>query len=69
VRVARAFNDMNTSLRAAQARLTHDATHDPLTGLPNRALFMERLDRALIRRQRHPGYLFAVLFVDLDRFK
>ncbi|MFN7977324.1 MAG: EAL domain-containing protein [Vicinamibacterales bacterium] len=69
VRVARAFNDMNSSLRAAQARLTHDATHDPLTGLPNRILFMERLDRALIRRQRHPGYLFAVLFVDLDRFK
>ncbi|MCC6992150.1 MAG: diguanylate cyclase, partial [Acidobacteria bacterium] len=67
--VARAFNDMSVSLRTAHARLTHDAIHDHLTRLPNRALFTERLERALARRVRHPDYQFAVLFVDLDRFK
>ena len=60
---------MSVSLREAQDRLVHDATHDALTRLPNRALFMERLERALIRRVRHPQYAFAVLFIDLDRFK
>ncbi|MEZ5288169.1 MAG: EAL domain-containing protein [Vicinamibacterales bacterium] len=67
--VARAFNDMSTSLRTARDRLMHDATHDVLTHLPNRVLFMERLDRSLVRRVRHPEYCFAVLFLDLDRFK
>ena len=47
----------------------HDAIHDPLTRLPNRVLFMERLERAMARRARHPDYRFAVLFIDLDRFK
>ena len=67
--MARAFNEMSASLRAAQHRLMHDAIDDPLTRLPNRMLFMERLTRAITRRVRHPDYLFAVLFVDLDRFK
>ena len=49
--------------RAAR-RLIHDATHDELTGLPNRTLFLDRLDAALAR-----GTVGAVLFVDLDRFK
>jgi len=69
VTVAQAFNEMSASLRAAQHRLVHDAIHDPLTRLPNRVLFLERLSRAISRRVRHPDYLFAVLFVDLDRFK
>ena len=67
--VARAFNAMSVSLRNAHERLVHDAIHDDLTKLPNRALFKERLDRALARRARRRDYQFAVLFVDLDRFK
>jgi diguanylate cyclase (GGDEF)-like protein len=50
-------------------QLLHDALHDPLTGLPNRSLFMEHLQKALQRSKRNPNYLFAVLFIDLDRFK
>jgi predicted signal transduction protein with EAL and GGDEF domain len=67
--MAVAFNDMSTGLRDAQERLLHDAFHDHLTQLPNRTLFMDRLQRAIGRRTRHPQYIFAVLFVDLDRFK
>ena len=67
--VAHAFNEMSASLRVAHQRLIHDAIHDPLTLLPNRVLFMERLERAMARRVRHPEYHFAVLFIDLDRFK
>ena len=67
--VAAAFNAMSVSLRSAHERLVHDAIHDHLTQLPNRALFKQRLDRALARRSRHKAYQFAVLFVDLDRFK
>jgi diguanylate cyclase (GGDEF)-like protein len=67
--VAHAFNEMSASLRAAHERLVHDAIHDPLTQLPNRVLFMERLERAMARRARHGDYQFAVLFIDLDRFK
>ena len=67
--VAHAFNEMSASLRAAHERMVYDAIHDPLTQLPNRVLFMERLERAMARRVRHPNYRFAVLFIDLDRFK
>lgn len=52
-----------------QERLLHLALHDPLTNLPNRALFMERLDQAIAFRKAHPHYQFAVLFLDCDRFK
>jgi diguanylate cyclase (GGDEF)-like protein len=69
VTMAEAFNAMSASLRATQERLLHDAFHDPLTHLPNRALFMDRLHRAFTRRSRYPDYTFAVLFIDLDRFK
>jgi predicted signal transduction protein with EAL and GGDEF domain len=67
--VATAFNEMSTSLRTAQERLLHDALHDQLTQLPNRTLFMDRLQRAVSARARRSELLFAVLFVDLDRFK
>ncbi|MBX6362297.1 MAG: EAL domain-containing protein [Gemmatimonadetes bacterium] len=58
-----------TDRKRAEESLRRDALHDPLTGLPNRALFMRRLERALERAARDPAYHFAVLFLDLDRFK
>ncbi|MBK5254570.1 MAG: EAL domain-containing protein [Vicinamibacteria bacterium] len=58
-----------TERRRAEKRLLHDALHDSLTSLPNRALFMDRLRRAMARLKRRPTQLFAVLFLDLDRFK
>ena len=51
-----------------EAKLMHDALHDPLTGLANRVLFRDHLERALARRQRD-GSMVALLFVDLDDFK
>ena len=69
VTVATAFNEMSASLRAAHERLVHDAIHDALTLLPNRVLFTERLERSMARRVRRRDTQFAVLFVDLDRFK
>lgn len=53
----------------AEDRLIHDASHDPLTGLPNRVLFLERLNQSIAHVQRKPDAQFAVLFIDLDRFK
>lgn len=50
-------------------RLQHDAMHDVLTGLPNRALFIDRLNLTLARRARRPDQSCGVLFIDLDRFK
>ena len=54
---------------ALEARLQHDALHDALTSLPNRALFLDRLGHAWRRMGREPGFRFAVLYLDLDRFK
>lgn len=55
--------------RATQEHLLYSTLHDALTGLPNRSLFVERLRHAMRRTSRHPDDLFAVLFLDLDRFK
>lgn len=52
-----------------EARLTHEAFHDVLTGLPNRALLLQRLETALARYRADPENRYAVLFLDLDRFK
>ena len=57
-----------TARRAADESLVHQALHDPLTGLPNRLLFIDRLGHALRRLERHDVSV-AVLFIDLDRFK
>ena len=53
---------------ALEAQLVHQATHDALTGLPNRSLFVDRLDHHVEHARRH-GLLVAVLFWDVDRFK
>ena len=58
-----------TQRKLAEEKLLHDAFHDALTGLPNRSLFTDRLEHALRRAKRRKDYLFAVLFLDLDRFK
>jgi diguanylate cyclase (GGDEF)-like protein/PAS domain S-box-containing protein len=55
--------------KRAEEKLLHDALHDELTGLPNRALFMDRLRQSMERSRREPERLTAVLFLDLDRFK
>jgi len=57
-----------TALKVKEAYLSHRALHDPLTGLPNRVLLLDRLEAALARLRRHPSFL-AVLYLDLDRFK
>jgi diguanylate cyclase (GGDEF)-like protein/PAS domain S-box-containing protein len=58
-----------TARKRAEEKLLHDALHDGLTGLPNRSLFMDRLGQALAYQRRREDYRFAVLFLDVDRFK
>lgn len=72
----RELAEANTQLRAqinerlrAEQRLTHQATHDALTGLPNRPHLLDRLAAAIERARHGDGQAFAVLFLDLDRFK
>ena len=55
--------------RRAEERTRHEALHDPLTGLPNRDLFLDRLEHALSAGRAAGGPPVAVLFLDLDRFK
>lgn len=80
---ARAVRDLNTGellyyegtvediteRKQVKEQLHERAFYDVLTGLPNRGLFMDRLSQTVDRAKRHPGYRFAVLFLDLDRFK
>jgi diguanylate cyclase (GGDEF)-like protein/PAS domain S-box-containing protein len=58
-----------TDHKREDERLTHMAYHDVLTGLPNRALFLDRLQSAFNRAQRNASYSFAVLYMDMDGFK
>ena len=58
-----------SELKKAERQITHQAFHDTLTNLPNRALFIEHLNMALKRGKRRPEYRFAVLYLDIDRFK
>ncbi|HYW84832.1 MAG TPA: EAL domain-containing protein [Spirochaetia bacterium] len=62
------FRDI-TERKQVENQLHHMATHDVLTGLPNRTLMNDRLKNALLRAQRHTNQLCAVLFIDLDKFK
>lgn len=67
-RIAGAHTDINDR-KKAENELRHWAFHDTLTGLPNRILFQDRLERSYQRLQRNGDYRFAVLFLDFDRFK
>jgi diguanylate cyclase (GGDEF)-like protein/PAS domain S-box-containing protein len=67
-RMAGSLSDITDRL-AAERQLQHDALHDGLSGLPNRALFMDRVDQVLQRARRAPGIGCAVLYLDIDRFK
>lgn len=67
-RMAGSLTDI-TDRKNAEQRLLHDAFHDTLTGLPNRALFLDRLRLAVERSKRRKDFTYAVLFLDLDRFK
>jgi diguanylate cyclase (GGDEF)-like protein/PAS domain S-box-containing protein len=58
-----------TDRKRAEQQLLYDAFHDALTGLPNRALFMDHVKMAIQRARRNGERLFAALFLDLDRFK
>ena len=68
VRVAGLMSDV-TRHRLMIDRMAHDARHDALTGLPNRTLFVDLLRHSFYRTRRHEDYRFAVLFIDIDRFK
>lgn len=58
-----------SQLRKSQEALKHQALHDPLTGLANRTLCLDRIRQAMERSQRRENYFFAVAFLDVDRFK
>lgn len=58
-----------TRQKIAEKQLLYDALHDSLTKLPNRTLFMDRLEQAIKYTERRKDYLFAVLLLDIDRFK
>lgn len=64
-----AFIENITVRKMAEEKLVYQAFHDPLTGLANRTLFHDRLRMSLRRAARQPSYSFAVLYLDLDRFK
>ena len=58
-----------TERKRAEEKLAHQSFHDGLTGLPNRALFLDRLQRSITHSRRHSDFKFAVLFIDIDEFK
>ncbi|MDY7006918.1 MAG: EAL domain-containing protein [Cyanobacteriota bacterium] len=58
-----------TQRKLIEEQLKHDALHDPLTHLPNRTLFMDRLEQTIKYAERRNNFSFAVLFIDIDRFK
>lgn len=63
------MTELESIVTQRTAELERAAMHDRLTGLPNRSMLLERLGAALSRSQRDPKYKFAVMFLDLDRFK
>jgi diguanylate cyclase (GGDEF)-like protein/PAS domain S-box-containing protein len=68
IRIAGSQTDI-TERKQVEDQFRHDAFHDALTGLPNRSLFLDRLGQAVERSKRRSDFLFAMLFLDFDRFK
>jgi diguanylate cyclase (GGDEF)-like protein len=66
---AKTLESKSEALRRSEERFQHEATHDALTGLPNRPFFMSRLTAALAKTKREPDHKVSILFIDLDRFK
>jgi len=64
-----ALEDEITQRKLAEEKLTHAASHDNLTGLANRIIFIDLLNHAIASSKRFPERLFSILFLDLDRFK
>ena len=58
-----------TERKRTEEQLAYTALHDPLTDLPNRSLFLDRLSHVLERSRRHKNLTYSVIFIDLDRFK
>ena len=67
-RMAGSHSDF-TERKRAEEQLVHDAAHDRLTGLPNRGVIIRAMERSLGRAERRRDYSFAVLYLDVDRFK
>jgi diguanylate cyclase (GGDEF)-like protein/PAS domain S-box-containing protein len=67
-RIAGSISDI-TDRKSAEQKLIQSAFYDGLTGLPNRALFVEHLNHSIERTKRRPESMYAVLFLDIDRFK
>jgi diguanylate cyclase (GGDEF)-like protein len=65
----RQIAERTAALISANRQLSYNAYHDTLTGLPNRALLIQELEQEIERIQQNPNHPFAVLFIDLDRFK
>lgn len=68
IRMAGSLTDI-AGRKKTEEQLIQNAFYDTLTGLPNRALFMDRLQMAFVHNKRNKDHLFAILFLDLDRFK
>jgi diguanylate cyclase (GGDEF)-like protein/PAS domain S-box-containing protein len=68
IRMTGSMTDI-TERKQIEEQLTHNAFHDTLTGLPNRALFLDRLNRSVERTKRLTRYKYSILFLDFDRFK
>lgn len=64
-----ALEDEIKQRKRAETQLKHTASHDSLTGLPNRMVFIDLLNHAIATNKRKPDFKFAILFLDLDRFK
>jgi len=67
--LTKSFNDMMDHLHYTEKRLVFEALHDSLTNLPNRTLLFDRIQQQILLCKRHLNQHFAVLYIDLDRFK